>query len=49
MAAVRKAFGEDLVILSDANTGYSVADARAVMTALTAILTSWLISIPQLS
>jgi len=31
VAAVRKAFGEDLVILSDANTGYSVADARAVM------------------
>jgi len=27
---VREAFGDDLVILSDANTGYSVADARAV-------------------
>jgi D-galactarolactone cycloisomerase len=31
IAAVRKAFGDDLVILTDANTGYSLADARAAM------------------
>jgi len=42
VAAVRKAFGEDLVILSDANTGYSVADARAVMPGLDAHNVAWL-------
>jgi L-alanine-DL-glutamate epimerase-like enolase superfamily enzyme len=31
IAAVRKAFGDELVILTDANIGYSVEDARAVM------------------
>lgn len=31
IAAVRKAFGDDLAILTDANTGYSLADARAAM------------------
>jgi len=31
VAAVRKAFGRGLVILTDGNTGYTVADARAVM------------------
>ena len=31
IAAVRKAYGDDLVILTDANTGYSLADARAAM------------------
>jgi len=34
IAAVRKAFGDDLVILTDANIGYSVEDARAVMPAM---------------
>jgi L-alanine-DL-glutamate epimerase-like enolase superfamily enzyme len=42
VAAIRKAFGDDLVILSDANTGYSVADARAVMPALDANNVAWL-------
>jgi L-alanine-DL-glutamate epimerase-like enolase superfamily enzyme len=42
VAAIRKAFGEDLVILSDANTGYSVADARAVMPGLDAHNVAWL-------
>lgn len=42
VAAVRKAFGDDLIILSDANTGYSVADARAVMPALDANNVAWL-------
>src|SRR4029453_19380937 len=31
VAAVRKAFGDDMVILTDANTGYTVADARQAM------------------
>jgi D-galactarolactone cycloisomerase len=31
VAAVRKAFGDELTILVDANTGYSVSDARRVM------------------
>jgi len=42
VAAIRKAFGDDLVILSDANTGYSVADARAVMPGLDANNVAWL-------
>jgi len=42
VAAIRKALGDDLVILSDANTGYSVADARAVMPALDANNVAWL-------
>ena len=42
VAAIRKAFGDDLVILSDANTGYSVADARQVMPALDASNVAWL-------
>ena len=40
--AIRKAFGDDLVILTDANTGYSVADARAVMPGLDANGVAWL-------
>ncbi|HEY4372796.1 MAG TPA: mandelate racemase/muconate lactonizing enzyme family protein [Burkholderiales bacterium] len=42
VAAVRQAFGDDLIILSDANTGYSVADARAVMPGLDAANVAWL-------
>ena len=40
--AVRRAFGDDLVILTDANIGYSVADARAVMPGLDAAGVAWL-------
>ena len=40
--AVRKAFGDDLVILTDANTGYSVADARAAMPGMDEYGVGWL-------
>jgi len=40
--AVREAFGDDLVILTDANTGYDVAAARKVMPALDACDVGWL-------
>jgi L-alanine-DL-glutamate epimerase-like enolase superfamily enzyme len=39
---VRKAFGDDLVILTDANTGYNVADARAAMPAMDELRVGWL-------
>lgn len=42
VAAVRKAFDDDLVILTDANTGYSVADARRAMPGLEALGVGWL-------
>jgi len=42
IAAVRKAFGDDLVILTDANTGYDVEDVRAVMPALDDLGVGWL-------
>ena len=42
VAAVRKAFGGDVTILVDANTGYSIADARAAMPALDAHGVGWL-------
>lgn len=42
IAAVRKAFGDDLVILTDANTGYDVADVRAAMPALDEYDVGWL-------
>ena len=42
VAAIRKAFGDDLVILTDANIGYTVADARAVMPGLDAHGVAWL-------
>lgn len=42
VAAVRKAFGDGLVILVDANTGYSVADARAAMPGLDGHGVGWL-------
>lgn len=42
VAAVRKAFGDGLVILTDANTGYTVADARRAMPGLDAHGVGWL-------
>jgi len=42
VAAVRKAFGDDMVILTDANTGYTVADARRAMPGLDAHGVGWL-------
>jgi D-galactarolactone cycloisomerase len=42
VAAVRKAFGAELVILTDANTGYTLADARAAMPGLDAQGVGWL-------
>jgi len=42
VAAVRKAFGEELVILSDANTGYDVAAARAALPHFDALGVGWL-------
>jgi D-galactarolactone cycloisomerase len=42
IAAVRKAFGDDITILSDANAAYSVADVRAVMPALDEYKVGWL-------
>jgi D-galactarolactone cycloisomerase len=40
--AVRKACGDDLVILTDANTGYSVSDARKVLPEMDALGVGWL-------
>jgi D-galactarolactone cycloisomerase len=42
VGAIRKAFGADLVILTDANIGYSLADARAVMPGLDECDVAWL-------
>ncbi len=42
IAAVRKAFGDDVVILTDANIGYSVEDARAAMPAMEELDVGWL-------
>ena len=42
VAMVRKTFGTSLAILSDANTGYTVADARAAMPALDELNVGWL-------
>jgi len=42
VSAVRKAFGDELVILTDANTGYTVDDARTVMPGLDANGVGWL-------
>ncbi|OLC17588.1 MAG: mandelate racemase [Candidatus Rokubacteria bacterium 13_1_40CM_69_27] len=42
VAAVRKAFGDELTILVDANTGYRVADARQVMPGFEAQGVGWL-------
>jgi D-galactarolactone cycloisomerase len=40
--AVREAFGDGLTILVDANTGYTLADARRVMPVLDAQAVGWL-------
>ena len=40
--AVRKAFGDDLVILTDANIGYSVEDVRQVMPGMDELKVAWL-------
>ena len=40
--AVRKAFGDRIAVLTDANTGYSVADARAVMPGMDEMDVGWL-------
>ena len=40
--AVRKAIGDDIAILTDANTGYTVNDARAVMPAMEDLNVAWL-------
>jgi D-galactarolactone cycloisomerase len=42
IAAVRKHYGEDLAILTDANTGYTVADARAAMPGMEELNVAWL-------
>ncbi|HZP94040.1 MAG TPA: mandelate racemase/muconate lactonizing enzyme family protein [Burkholderiales bacterium] len=42
VAAVRKAFGDELVIFTDANTGYRLADARAALPGLEAQGVGWL-------
>ncbi|MEO8156656.1 MAG: mandelate racemase/muconate lactonizing enzyme family protein [Betaproteobacteria bacterium] len=42
IAMIRKTFGDELVILTDANTGYTVADARAAMPALDDLDVGWL-------
>jgi L-alanine-DL-glutamate epimerase-like enolase superfamily enzyme len=42
VAAVRQAFGDELVILTDANTGYTVEDARAAIPGLDAHGVGWL-------
>ena len=42
VAAVRKALGDELDILTDANTGYSLADARKVMPGLDDHGVGWL-------
>ena len=42
VAAVRKAFGDDLIILTDANTGYDINAARAAMPGLEAQGVGWL-------
>ncbi len=42
VAAVRKAFGDELTILVDANTGYTLADAQQVMPGLEAHNVGWL-------
>lgn len=42
VAAVRKAFGADVAILTDANTGYGLGDARAAMPGLEAQDVGWL-------
>ena len=42
MEAVRNAFGDELAILTDANTGYRVDDVRRVMPTMDALEIGWL-------
>jgi L-alanine-DL-glutamate epimerase-like enolase superfamily enzyme len=42
IAAVRKHVGDDIAILTDANTGYRVADARAAMPGMEELNVAWL-------
>ncbi len=42
MEAVRNAFGDELAILTDANTGYTISDVRRVMPAMDALDIGWL-------
>lgn len=42
MEAVRNAFGDDLAILTDANTGYTISDVRRVLPAMDALNIGWL-------
>jgi len=42
MRAVRKAFGEDLIVLTDANIGYELEDVRRVMPAMDDLGIAWL-------
>ena len=42
IGAVRKAFGDELVILTDANIGYSVEDVRQVMPGMDELNVAWL-------
>ena len=42
VAAVRRAFGDELVILVDANTGYDLADARRAMPGFDELGVAWL-------
>ena len=42
IAAVRKAVGDDIDILTDANTAYTVKDARAVMPGMDDLKVGWL-------
>src|SRR4029450_13636697 len=39
--AIRRRFGDDIAILTDANTGYSVADVRRVMPAMDELNIGW--------
>jgi L-alanine-DL-glutamate epimerase-like enolase superfamily enzyme len=42
MEAVRNAFGDELAILTDANTGYTIGDVRRVMPAMDELDIGWL-------
>lgn len=42
MEAVRNAFGDELAILTDANTGYTIGDVRRVMPVMDALDIGWL-------
>lgn len=42
MEAVRRAFGDGIDLLADANTAYSLSDARRVMPAMDALAMGWL-------